>query len=169
MPCCIHFPSQEAKFSLGAKINVDNLGWEWAGRAFPRHIWSSLCRVFHLPRYQQVARTALPSPSQEQCLAGAGTSLVSLVLMTPMVGPSQNSNSFLGGVRKPWGPADYPTVLCRSTFPNPAEVFEVAKSDLRLLWRRSHSSTNQVKFWTLLLRDLYITTIYAPKGIQMFF
>lgn len=154
-PRCIRFPSQEAKSSLGAKISADNSGWEWAGRAFPRHIWSSLCWAFRLPRYQQVARTALPSPSQEQCLVGAGTSLVSLVSMTPMVGQGISDGEFWGSTRgKPWAPADYPTVLCRSSFPSPAEVLEVAESDLRLLWRRSHSCTDQVKCWPLLLRDL---------------
>lgn len=96
MLCCVHFPPQGAKFSLGAKINVDSLGWECVGRAFPRHIWSSLCRVFRLARYQSVERTALPSQSQEQCLVGAGTSLVSWVLMTPMVGPGQNRKRFWG-------------------------------------------------------------------------
>lgn len=35
--------------------------------------------------------------------------------------------------------------LCRSAFPNPAKVFEIAESHLHLLRRRSHSRTYQVK------------------------
>lgn len=65
---------------------MDNSGWEYMDRAFPHPKSFSLCRAFLLLRYQQVVLTVLPSLSQEQCLVGGATSLVSWVSMTAMVG-----------------------------------------------------------------------------------
>lgn len=66
------------------------------------------------------------------------------------------------------GPTNYQRVLCRSFFPSPAEVPEVAASHLRLLWRRSHSCTNQVKLCTLwFLEDLDFSLTCTTSAIKM--